>query len=57
MGDKRILADDLEGIAIIGRNHTVVHLTDGGKHYEVDGASAFSALKYLYLFDLWKKER
>ena len=57
VGDKRILADDLEGIAIIGRNHTVVHLTDGGKHYEVDGASAFSALKYLYLFDLWKKER
>lgn len=48
--------DDILGMSIYSRNVLVLHTLSDGKHYEVRGDMHFSALKYLYLYELIRKE-
>ena len=47
---------DILGMSIYSRNVLVLHVLSEGTHYEVRGALGFSALKYLYLYEIVKKE-
>lgn len=49
IGDAVVPFDKIEGLAINQRNLLIVHTMDSDVHYECDGPSSFSALKYLYL--------
>ncbi len=47
---------DVLGMSIYSRNVLVLHTLSDGKHYEIRGDLSFSALKYLYLYEIAKKE-
>ena len=47
---------DILGMTIYSRNVLVFHTLSDSRHYEVRGNLMFSALKYLYLYDIMKKE-
>lgn len=49
IGDVVIPFTSIEGLAINQRNLLIIHTSDSDVHYECDGPSTFSALKYLYL--------
>lgn len=53
-GERTLTSAELEGAAIFSRNVLTVH---AGHQYEIRGAEDFSALKYLYLYDLMRKEQ
>ena len=47
--------DILSGISIFGNNKMVINYKDGElKHYEMHGPYTYSALKYLYLYEIFK---
>ena len=47
--------DTLSGISIFGNNKMVINYKDGElKHYEMHGPYTYSALKYLYLYEIFK---
>ncbi len=46
---------DLLGMTIYSRNVLVIHTISEGRHFEVRSDTGFSALKYLYLYELSKK--
>ena len=48
--------DDILGMSIYSRNVLVLHTLTDGRHYEIRGNIRFSALKYLYLYEIIKKE-
>lgn len=48
--------DDILGVSIYSRNVLVIHTISDSKHYEVRGDMSFSALKYLYLYEIVKYE-
>ena len=47
---------DVLGMSIYSRNVLVLHTLSDGNHYEIRGDLSFSALKYLYLYEIAKKE-
>ncbi len=47
---------DILGMSIYSRNILVLHTLSDGCHYEIRGDIGFSALKYLYLYEIIKKE-
>ena len=53
-GDRTLTRREIEGAAIFSRNVLTVH---AGCQYEIRGAEDFSALKYLYLYELMGKEQ
>lgn len=53
---KELAFDDILGMSIYSRNVLVVHTISDAKHYEIRGNLSFSALKYLYLYEIIKKE-
>jgi len=53
VNDTVITPDQLEGMAIFSRNVLTVHAEH---QYEVRGSDSFSALKYLYLYQLMEKK-
>ena len=48
---------DILGMAIYSRNVLILHTDSGSKHFEIRGSQMFSALKYLYLFEITKEEQ
>lgn len=53
---QNISFDDILGMSIYSRNVLVLHTLTDGRHYEIRGDMSFSALKYLYLYEIIKKE-
>lgn len=53
---KEISFEDILGMSIYSRNVLVLHTLSDAKHYEIRGDLRFSALKYLYLYEIVKKE-
>lgn len=53
-GDRTLTPGEIEGAAVFSRNVLTVH---AGSQYEIRGAEDFSALKYLYLYNLMGKEQ
>lgn len=53
---KEIPFEDILGMSIYSRNVLVIHTLSDSKHYEIRGDMRYSALKYLYLFEIIKKE-
>ncbi len=47
---------DLLGMTIYSRNVLVIHTISEGRHFEVRSDTGFSALKYLYLYELVKND-
>jgi len=47
---------DILGMTIYSRNVLVIHTLSDSRHYEVRSDLRFSALKYFYLYNLFKKE-
>lgn len=47
---------DMLGMTIYSRNVLVIHTLSESRHYEIRSGVEFSALKYLYLYNLRKKE-
>lgn len=56
LGGQALAYSDILGMSIYSRNVLVVHTLAEGKHYEIRGDLGFSALKYLYLYEIVKKE-
>lgn len=53
VGEHSMIPSDLAGMAIHSRNTIVAHLAENGVQYEIKGRDKmFSALKYLYLYEL-----
>ena len=48
--------DGILGMSIYSRNVLVLHTLADNRHYEIRGDLRFSALKYLYLYEMIKKE-
>ena len=46
---------DLQGMAIYSRNVLVIYTNAENQHLEIRGSQAFSALKYLYWYEIKKK--
>lgn len=46
---------DLQGMAIYSRNVLVMYTNAENRHYELRGSQAFSALKYLYWYEIKRK--
>jgi len=43
---------DMAGMAIYSRNSMIIHVTGEDGHLEIKGSDSFSALKYLYLYQM-----
>ena len=48
---------DLQGMAIYSRNVLVIYTNSDNRHYEVRGEQSFSALKYLYWYEIKREDR
>lgn len=53
---KEIAFEDILGMSIYSRNVLVLHTLSNAKHYEIRSDLSFSALKYLYLYEIAKKD-
>ena len=49
---ERIAFADMQGMAIVSRNFMIVHIKGRDGHIELKSDMCFSALKYLYLYNL-----
>ena len=45
---------DVLGMTIYSRNVLVIHTISGSRHFEIRSGVSFSALKYLYLYEIQK---
>ena len=52
VGEEVMPFQQITGMAINQRNLLILHLSEGDRHLEVSGDISFSALKYLYLYQL-----
>lgn len=48
--------DDIEGIAVHRKNLLIVNIRNKEDHFEMTGPPHFSALKYMYLYKLYKEK-
>ena len=53
-GGESMAFEDIEGVAVYSRNALIIHPKKMDGHLEVKSDISFSALKYLYLYDLVK---
>ncbi len=49
---KKILFSDVQGLAIVSRNFLIIHIKGEEGHMELKSDISFSALKYLYLYNV-----
>ena len=52
IGEKKVSIEDVQGIAIFSRNSIILHIKGMEGHIEIKSDLSFSALKYLYLFEM-----
>ena len=52
IGEDLLPFQQITGMAINQRNLLILHLSEGNRHLELSGDVSFSALKYLYLYQL-----
>jgi len=52
IGEKKITIADVQGMAIVSRNFIILHIKGMEGHIEIKSDVSFSALKYLYLFEM-----
>ena len=52
IGEKEIPISDVQGLAIVSRNNMILHVKGLDGHLEIKSDISFSALKYLYLYEL-----
>ena len=52
VGEDVLPFQQITGMAINQRNLLILHMSEGNRHLELSGDISFSALKYLYLYQL-----
>ena len=52
IGEKEIPFSDVQGLAIVSRNNMILHVKGIDGHLEIKSDISFSALKYLYLYEM-----
>ena len=56
IGEREVPLYDVQGLAIVSRNIMILHIKGLEGHLEIKSDISFSALKYLYLYEMQERK-